>query len=289
MTEALIQFDDPPRGPEADAADASVRIAETLKNAGIDAPGSLYNESLALAREGHLGQAQARLQMLLCLDPDDADGLLLLAKVHAAQGRHADALAKLDAAGEAGALAPAGFREYLEAAIRAERSRDEERRVKVAAREESEVRSLRNETRILRSDNVRLETEAAESRQREVYWKWAALGASLFGTAVIVAITILTAAGDESAPAEVVASTAAIVEEPVEVTAPPPVEVAPVQVTAPPIELPATRTHVIGEGDTLYKLAGRYYGDRSRWKEIARANDVTEKTRLKLGQELVIP
>lgn len=183
---SLVQFDDPPRGTPSDAQPATERIAATLKSAGIDAPNSLYDEALAYARDGHLGQAQARLQMLLCLDPDDADALLLMAKVHAAQGRPSEALGRLDAAMAAGGLPPAGFRDHLEAAIRAERAREEEHRARIAAREQGEIKSLRNETRTLRSEQVRLETEVTESRLRERNWKYAALGTSVLATLVIL-------------------------------------------------------------------------------------------------------
>ncbi|MFN7146874.1 MAG: tetratricopeptide repeat protein [Myxococcota bacterium] len=183
---SLVQFDDPPRGTPSDAQPATERIAATLKSAGIDAPNSLYDEALAYARDGHLGQAQARLQMLLCLDPDDADALLLMAKVHAAQGRPSEALGRLDAATAAGGLPPAGFRDHLEAAIRAERAREEEHRARIAAREQGEIKSLRNETRTLRSEQVRLETEVTESRLRERNWKYAALGTSVLATLVIL-------------------------------------------------------------------------------------------------------
>lgn len=52
------------------------------------------------------------------------------------------------------------------------------------------------------------------------------------------------------------------------------------------------RRHVITKGDTLYSLAQRYYGNRSRWRDIFEANrDVlrTKDDRLTIGQELKIP
>jgi len=51
------------------------------------------------------------------------------------------------------------------------------------------------------------------------------------------------------------------------------------------------RVHVVAKGDTLYKLAARYYGDSSRWEDIQKANKATLKKGidLTLGQEIKIP
>jgi len=332
---SLLQFDDPPRGAPADGQPATARIAATLKSAGIDAPNSLYDEALGYARDGHLGQAQARLQMLLCLDPDDADALLLMARVHLAQGRPVEALARVDAAVAAGGIPVAGFREQLEAAIRAERAREEEHRSRIAAREQGEIRSLRNETRTLRSEQVRLETEVTESRLRERNWKYAALGTSVLATFVILLLVFARAGGGgggapevapvaaranavmaeappaDAAPAAVVGAPTAKVETPPASAAKAPTasaakaptaaqKAAAVQAVA---EKPAAATpakaanvatanmHVVGSGDTLERLAQRYYGDNTRWEEIRDANKKTLKggIALDIGMKLKIP
>lgn len=297
---ALLQFDEAPRGLLPDGEDATERIATTLKSAGIDAPNSLYDEALALAREGHLGMAASRLQMLVCLDPVDADALLLLAKVHAAQGRPSEALTRLDAAVEAGGLPPAGLREHLESCIRAERAREEEHRARVVAREAGEIQSLRNETRGLRSEVIRLETEVADTRIRERNWKYAALGTSMVATLVILTLALVKGPGERAESVTPPVAVAAPAADPVggspvvgEVT-PPTVSVAnpPAAPVAakPPAKAKGT-VHVVGEGDTLYKLAARYYGDASRWEDIARANKSVLKkgNALTLGMELKIP
>jgi nucleoid-associated protein YgaU len=52
------------------------------------------------------------------------------------------------------------------------------------------------------------------------------------------------------------------------------------------------RSHVVARGDTLFSLAQRYYGSRSKWRDIYAANrDVlaSEKTPLKIGTNLKIP
>jgi len=59
---------------------------------------------------------------------------------------------------------------------------------------------------------------------------------------------------------------------------------------------PSTRTagarrHTVRPGDTLYKLAQQYYGNRAKWRDIYQANrDVMKsETDLKAGIELKIP
>jgi nucleoid-associated protein YgaU len=50
--------------------------------------------------------------------------------------------------------------------------------------------------------------------------------------------------------------------------------------------------HRIGQGDTLYKLAQKYYGDASRWKLIQDANPTVVGggvSAMRLDSELIIP
>ena len=55
---------------------------------------------------------------------------------------------------------------------------------------------------------------------------------------------------------------------------------------------PAPRRHTVVKGDTLFNLAQKYYGNRSRWRDIFAANrDVlsSENSPLKIGTEIKIP
>jgi tetratricopeptide (TPR) repeat protein len=73
---------------------------------------------------------------------------------------------------------------------------------------------------------------------------------------------------------------------------------------APPEEAPAparpsrpaaaagARHHTVARGDTLFSLAQKYYGSRSKWRDIYAANrDLlpSEKSPLKIGTDLKIP
>ena len=54
----------------------------------------------------------------------------------------------------------------------------------------------------------------------------------------------------------------------------------------------AGRRHVVGPGDTLYSLAQKYYGNRSKWRDIYNANRETLRTegdKLRIGMELNLP
>lgn len=54
---------------------------------------------------------------------------------------------------------------------------------------------------------------------------------------------------------------------------------------------PAAKTHIVRQGDTLYKLAEKYYKNSSKSNKIAEANKKIIKNgkSLKIGQELIIP
>jgi hypothetical protein len=49
------------------------------------------------------------------------------------------------------------------------------------------------------------------------------------------------------------------------------------------------KTFVVRRGDTLSGIAGQVFGDPSRWREIARANDVVDPRRIRPGDALRIP
>ena len=297
MSEALAadltSFDDAPRPGAKPDGNAPAHFGRVLGEAGIEVPGTLFNEALELARDGHLGQAQARLQMLLCLDPDDGDAHLLLAKVHGAQNRWGEALARLDSAVSSGVVPPAGFREGLEAHIRAERGREEEHRARVAARELGELKALRHETRSLRGETIRLEAEVAGHKERERAWKLLAISAGVFGSLVIlflVATPPRTAANTVEAPVAAAPVAAAPVAA-APAVAPAAVVAAPEPAVAEAPAAPVERTHTVKKGETLGKIAARYYGKSSEWQRIAKANPQVgpDGAKLSLGMTLTIP
>lgn len=89
--------------------------------------------------------------------------------------------------------------------------------------------------------------------------------------------------------------------DPVPVPVPVPPPVAPPTRPTPPTQPPAQtsptttntayRRHVVVKGDTLFSLAQRYYGNRSRWRDIyaANRNVLPNESALTIGMELRIP
>ena len=76
---SVLAFDEIPRGQGGRGA--TEQIARLLDSSEIDAPSSLYDEALTLAKEGRFAPATDRLRMLLTLDPIDSEASLLLGKV----------------------------------------------------------------------------------------------------------------------------------------------------------------------------------------------------------------
>jgi tetratricopeptide (TPR) repeat protein len=61
---------------------------------------------------------------------------------------------------------------------------------------------------------------------------------------------------------------------------------------ARPAAASAIRHHTVARGDTLFSLALKYYGNRSKWRDIYAANHdllPSEKSPLKIGMDLKIP
>jgi LysM repeat protein len=71
-----------------------------------------------------------------------------------------------------------------------------------------------------------------------------------------------------------------------------PPEEAPAPQTPSRPAAPAARHHTVARGDTLFSLAQKYYGSRSKWRDIYAANrDLlpSENSPLKIGTDLKIP
>ncbi|HTO03279.1 MAG TPA: LysM peptidoglycan-binding domain-containing protein [Opitutus sp.] len=67
-----------------------------------------------------------------------------------------------------------------------------------------------------------------------------------------------------------------------------PVRALPTKPTAPSTGM---RRHVVVKGDTLFSLAQKYYGNRSRWRDIYAANRdlLPDENSLRLGMEIRLP
>ena len=309
---ALLSFDELPRG--AGGAGATERIARVLTQAGIDAPSSLYDEALDLAQDGRLAAGAERLRMLLCLDPNDADAALLLAKVQANRGQWQDALVHLDLASANGAVLPPGLRENVEANLRRQVQEDEEQRARIAARERGEIRNLRTEAKRLRSDNASMELQLEELATRVKLWSSATAVVTGASAALLLASLLFGGAGTAPDDIQIDDASAAITVEappsaptvvaPVGVaTAPVPANSAAVQASvaaaapasiapvAKPVASKGPATHTVQKGENLGRIAAKYYGNAALWPKIQAANKANLKNGIDLtvGQTLVIP
>lgn len=176
-------------------------LRESAEQAGLDPIAELYNEALRYAQEGHLRFARERLQMLLCMAPDDGDARLMLAKVHVAGQRWKEALAALDEAVEHGAEVPRSLRRAVEENLQSKQSALEEHRAAVSARTQGEVLALRNESRKLRSESIQLNARI-HTLEREIRrWAWATTAMAIVAIAAVVGSLALSS-GDEPSTAQ---------------------------------------------------------------------------------------
>ncbi|MFC4605573.1 LysM peptidoglycan-binding domain-containing protein [Rhodococcus kronopolitis] len=90
-------------------------------------------------------------------------------------------------------------------------------------------------------------------------------------------------AGDKAVWAS---DTAVEVTEPVPAAEPEP---APAPEPAAPPAPPAPRTHTIGEGESLWVIAERYYGDGNQYQRLADANGIANPDLVHPGQVITVP
>ena len=161
-------------------------LREAAEMAGLDPVAQLYNEALRYAQEGHLRLARERLQVLLCMAPDDGESRLMLARVHVAGQRWSDALAALDEAQSCGVDVPMSLRRAVEDHLQAE--------VADGAREQGEVKALRQEARRLRSEHAQVTSRVTDLEKEVRKWAWATAGVSALAI-VFVAGSLLLGSG----------------------------------------------------------------------------------------------
>ncbi|MBW1876989.1 MAG: LysM peptidoglycan-binding domain-containing protein [Deltaproteobacteria bacterium] len=197
-------------------------LRQSAESCGLDAVAELYNEALRFATEGHYLRARERLLILLALAPEDGEARLLLAKVLVAGQRWREALAALDEASSYGQSFPGELRTAVEEHLRADQAAEEEQRAARVAREQGEIKALRQEARRLRSENAQLVARNRELEKETRKWAWTTAAVSavailfvlvnlLFGgsagpSATEVAAAMNRHAGQSDAPALVAAA-----------------------------------------------------------------------------------
>lgn len=162
-------------------------LRTAAETAGLDPCAELYNEALRYATEGHLRLSRERLQMLLCMCPDDGESRLLYAKVQVASQKWNEALSALDEAQACGLHVPTELRRAVEDHLRAEEAEKEEERAALRAREQGEIKALRQEARRLRSENAALLGRSSELERETRKWAWTTAGVSSMAILFIIA------------------------------------------------------------------------------------------------------
>lgn len=162
-------------------------LRENAEASGLDPIASLFNEASTYASEGHLRLARERLQMLLCMKPDDGEARLLLARVFVAGSKWQDALTALDEAQQYGVSVPVELRIAVEDNLRDHAVIDDEQRSALRAREQGEIKALRQEARRLRSENAQLVSENAVLERETRKWAWITVGVSVMASLFIAA------------------------------------------------------------------------------------------------------
>jgi TolA-binding protein len=181
-------------------------LREAAFNAGLDPVAELYNEALELAQEGHYGQAQQRLNVLLGIAPADGEGHLLLAKVLVAGQQWRRALQALDEASQCGTTVPEELRAAVLRNLHADEEGMDEQSASRQAREQGEITRLRSEARRLRGENAQLVSRAAALEKETTRWAWVATGTSTVAIAFVLARMLWAPA----APADVAQPAAAL-------------------------------------------------------------------------------
>lgn len=162
-------------------------IREAAESTGLELLPLLYNDALQHATENNFKLAWERLQMLLCMAPDDGEARLLLARVYAAGQRWRDALAALDDATKCGHRVPADLRDMVEKQVSMLHADSDETRSSVAARERGEIKALRAEARRLRSEAATMGATVYQLERETKKWAWTTAGVSTLAIGFILA------------------------------------------------------------------------------------------------------
>jgi nucleoid-associated protein YgaU len=197
-----------PQAAPARAGKAPTSAIDDLRRvaaeAGLDPTTELWNEALELAQEGHYGQAQSRLHVLLGLAPGDGEAHLLLAKVLIAGQQWRRALASLDDATAAGVVVPDDLRNVVLRNLGAEETGTEPS-IAREARENAELSKLRTEVKRLRSENAALQGRVGAAVQEARFWSY---GTSGFAGLVFLFVIWQIFSAPAAAPALIAAEAA---------------------------------------------------------------------------------
>ncbi|MBM76033.1 MAG: hypothetical protein CMK59_11585 [Proteobacteria bacterium] len=320
-----LVFDEQPRSTVR--TNAPVEMVRALNNQGLKVD-ILFDEATHLSQSMKFSKAEKLLKTLLLLKPNDVDGLILLIKVLVAQKKWAEALSLTEEAKQKSISVPDSVSEFVQKGNERELKRSEIEKKKIIHNERAQLHQLKRELKRIRKEkNLLVEENNRFAIEIKNWIRASAIisGAALFLLIFIVdqlntnssktittnsvAITKTnndtitptvnkniedTGSNQEKLPENNTpqtenntTQTEKNTREPEPQSAPPPAE--PIA-TEPTIksEDPNNSFYVVQPGDTLDKIAERFYGRKSKWRIIAEHNNVDPR-RLKVGTKLEIP
>lgn len=299
-----LVFDEKPRRGGGNGA--SGRIAKVLYQQGIDVSSQIYDEALDFIVDGDFFSATERLRMLYTLNPTDTGALILLSKTLAARKSWQEAKHYINIAAESGAKIPKNIEDFIEQGLIRDLHNADVERKRALARDRKEIKLLKKELRKIRSTNSSLNSKATyltEKLNNAYYMCVTIAGISL---AVVLHFIIQnsgnTTTAQETVQVQAPAEQPSLQEEIQEPTPAPekPIIEEPTVVDEPDEpeepERPVVRepqsqypiTHTIRAGESLGKIAERYYKNHRLWRRISQHNGI-DPSKLQVGQQLEIP
>jgi nucleoid-associated protein YgaU len=306
-----LVFDEKPRRGGGNGV--SGRIAKVLYQQGIDVSSLIYDEALDFIVEGDFFSATERLRMLYTLNPTDTEALILLSKTLAARKNWQEAKHYLDIAVESGARVPKNIDDFIEQGLIRDLHNADVERKRALARDRKEIKLLKKELRKIRSTNSALNSKTSyltEKLNNAYYMCVTIAGISLAvvfhfiiqnsgttrnaqtqeteQTAIVEQVDPIPAKTPAEQPKEQVQNQADLQPsaEPIQEVEPEPVVAPRPVINNPQKKYPIV--HIIRPGESLGKIAEKYYKNHRLWKKISTHNDI-EPSKLRVGQQIEIP
>jgi LysM repeat protein len=317
-----LVFDEQPRGDFN--LNAPAEMVRAFNNQGLRGDQILFDEAVRLSQSMSFSEAEKRLQTLLLIKPGEVEGRVLLIKVLVAQRKWKEALILLEETQEKNISIPPTVIEFVRKGNDRESKRAEIEKQKFVQKERAQIDELKREIkRIRREKNLLVEENnrfAAEIKQ------WTHASSAISGAALCILLFFFlnpfseTVAPDEEldSPSLLSEQISSKKEEQINIQDTGSLPKNNRQKEAPknepsskkhpeelkkeeprkenigspkkeePIEEPAPSSYVVQSGDTLDKIAQRFYGKKSKWRILADHNNV-EPRRLRIGMKLEIP
>ena len=316
-----LVFDEQPRGKMR--TNAPAEMVRALNNQGLKVD-VLFDEAAHLSQSMKFSKAEKLLKTLILLKPNDVEGLILLIKVLVAQKKWSEALSLTEDMKQKSISIPQDVINFVEKGNERELKRAEIEKQKIVQRERVQLNQLKRDIKRVRKEKNQLVEE--NNRYSIEIKNWIRASAIISGAALFLLIFVIdqlnkTNLSSESSETKIVEEqsipavkkyiqdTGSVsapksgIEDPqltedkvveskpdTQPEKPEPQESEPIVVTPElePSEESPPSFYVVQSGDTLDKIAERFYGKKSHWRIIADHNNVDPR-KLRIGMKLEIP